>query len=188
MSVYKLRFDRNRFMTFDISSSELRSKLGSDYRPLLDKKVWSDFWLELDARFHDDSDSKNTLTIPDITCWFTDRLMLNENTKSNLEKKLNQYGEFLPVKCEGIQYYIFNVTNIIDNIIDEKNSKKTIEESGYIEVEQLSFIEEKACKNLLFKTNWNGLKNIYCTDEFKSLIESSGYSGLIFSKDLASIF
>jgi len=188
MAFYKLRFDRNHFMSFDITSTELRSKLGSDFRLMLDKPSWSDFWVEMNAQFYDDSDKKNVISIPEITCWITDRLMFSEQAKLELEAKLNQYGEFLPVKCEGIAYYVFNVTNVIDNAVDEEESKRIIEESGYINVEKLSFIEEKVSNNLLFKTHWNGLANIYCNDKFKTMIEQSGYSGLVFSENLASIF
>ena len=64
--IYKLRFDRNKYLAFDILPEELEDKLGEDHFFLFDEPTWADFWKSLDVQFHDDSDKKNISSLPDI--------------------------------------------------------------------------------------------------------------------------
>ncbi len=186
---YKLRFDRSKFLVFEISPDELEEKIGADHLFMLDEPSWSEFWKPLNAKFIDFSDKRNVKTPPDITCWFTDQLVLNEEAYKNLSGILKPYGEFLPVKCEGIPYWVLHVTNITSlSAIDKAKSSRQIEEGGYIDVSELHFNEEMVKDQLLFKNEYNGFKNIYCSKKFKEIVENSGLLGLDFNTDLASIF
>jgi len=187
--VYKLRFDRNDFLAFDISPEELEAKLGEDYFFMLDEPNWSDFWQALDVQFHDDSDKKNVSSLPDITCWFTDQLVLSELAHNALSEILTPYGEFLSVKYKETSYWVFHVTKLTSlDVIDQTDSVRTVEASGHIEVERMSFINSTVKDLLIFKTEYNGFKNVYCSDKFKSLIDNAGLKGLVFNEDLAAIF
>lgn len=186
---YKLRFDRAKYLAFEISPDELEEKLGADYLFMLDEPKWADFWKPVNAKFIDFSDKKNITTPPDITLWFTDQLVLSDKAYKLLSSQLKSYGEFLPVKSEGIPYWLFHVTNLAENdTIDEKTSKRNIEEGGYIDVIKLAFNESQVKDMLLFKTEYNGFKNVYCSEGFKDLVEKNCLNGLIFNTDLASIF
>jgi hypothetical protein len=187
--VYKLRFDRNKYLAFDISPEELEEKLGEDYFFMLDEPIWSEFWQALEVKFHDDSDKKNISSLPDITCWFTDQLVLNERAYNTLSEVLAPYGEFLPVKYKETSYWVFHVTKLTKlDAINETDSARIVEASGHIEVERMSFINSAVKDLLIFKTEYNGLKNVYCSEKFKSLIDSTGLKGLVFNEDLASVF
>jgi len=187
--VYKLRFDRNKFLAFDISPEELEEKLGEDYFFMLDEPSWSEFWQALEVQFHDDSDKKNLSSIPDITCWFTDQLVLSEHAYNILSEVLTPFGEFLPVKHKEISFWIFHVTKLTGlDVINQTDSARTVEASGHIDVEQMSFINELVEDLLIFKTEYNGFKNVYCSEQFKSLVLKSELKGLVFKEDLASIF
>jgi len=186
---YKLRFDRSKYLAFEISPDELEEKLGADHLFMLDEPEWSKFWKPINARFIDFSDKKNVTTPPDITLWFTDQLVLNEKAYKLLSSQLESYGEFLPVKCEGIPYWVLHVTKMAENnAIDEISSNRNIEEGGYIEVINLTLNEEQVKNMLLFKTEYNGFKNIYCSEGFKAIVEENSLNGLIFNTDLASVF
>lgn len=108
--IYKLRFDRNKYLVFDISPEKLEKKLGEDHFFLLDESTWVDFWTSLDVQFHDDSDKKNISSLPDITCWFTDQLVLNDKAYNSLYEALSPYGEFLPVQYKEMPFWVLHVT------------------------------------------------------------------------------
>ncbi len=187
--IYKLRFDRAKFLTFEISPNELEAKFGADHLFMLDEPLWADFWKPLNTQFLDFSDKKNVTTPPDISCWFTDQLVLNEKAYGILSNDLEPYGEFLPVRCEGVPYWVLHVTKLTNlDVINEVDSKREIEEGGYIDVSNLVFEEDTVKDLLLFKTEYNGYKNIYCSEQFKNLILNSHLVGLLFSPDLVSIF
>jgi hypothetical protein len=187
--IYKLRFDRNKHLAFDISPEELESKLGEDHFFLLDEPIWSSFWKSLDVQFHDDSDKKNVSSLPDITCWFTDQLVLSEKAYSSLSEALTPYGEFLPVKYNGSSFWVFHITKLTGlDAINQPDSERLVEASGHIEVKQMSFNNNAVAGLLVFKTEYNGYNNVYCSDEFKTLLENTGLEGLVFNPDLASVF
>ena len=187
--IYKLRFDRNKHLAFDISPEELESKLGEDHFFLLDEPIWSSFWKPLDVQFHDDSDKKSVSSLPDITCWFTDQLVLSKKAYSSLYEALTPYGEFLPVKYNGSSFWVFHVTRLTGlDAINQPDSERIIETSGHIEVKQMTFIKDEVEDLLIFTTEYNGFKNVYCSDNFRALVKSAGLEGLVFHEDLASVF
>lgn len=187
--IYKLRFDRSKYLTFEISPDELEEKFGEDYLFMLDKPCWDDFWKPLNVKFLDFSDNKKVTTPPDVTCWFTDQIVLNEKAYSLLSEALANYGELLPVLCEGIPYWILHVTEKTGNdAIDDVKSKRSIEEGGYIEISKITFKDEAINHLLIFKSEFDGFRDIYCTDEFKDLLESHNLKGLVFNSNLASVF
>ena len=184
--VYKLRFNRNTHLLFDISADEIEAKLGVIF--LLDHlENWSEIWTPLDGRFYDDSDKKNMLSVPDITLWFTDEIVCNDKAYRVLKEPLGSYGEWLPVNVEGIAYWLLHVTKKTEmENINLKASERTIDAIDNIEVQKLSFIQKKIEDLLIFKTAYNNYQNIYCTENFRNLIEKNKLQGLVFSSDMSN--
>ncbi len=185
--IYRLRFDRFNYMVFDIWPDEVEAKLGDMF--ILHEPLWKTFWKPLCAQFTDDSDKHNVIKLPDITCWFTDRLALNQTAYDALASLLEPYGELLPVTCEGVPYWILHVTKKTGMEVVEltKSHREVIEEADYIGMQSLVFKEEKLKDLLIFQTEFSGYKNIYCTEKFKALVEAAGLKGLLFSTDLACV-
>ncbi|GAB2189147.1 hypothetical protein MAH1_07550 [Sessilibacter sp. MAH1] len=80
---YQLSFNRHKFLVADIPLEEIYEKHGT-YYPFQDEheqelESWQVIWKPLNIRFYNDSDS-NITAIPDITCWFTDQLIMNDKT------------------------------------------------------------------------------------------------------------
>jgi hypothetical protein len=186
---YKLRFDRSQHLVFDVSPDVLEQAFGEDYFFMLDEDSWQDFWKPIEVQFYNDSDSKKILTPPDITLWFTDQLVLNEKAYNSLQIMLAPYGEFLPVTCEGIAYWILHVTQKTGmDAIDDEHSMRLVEASGFVDVKQLAFKPSAVNSLPLFKSEYDGFKNLYCSETFKQQVESCNLNGLVFSDTLASIF
>lgn len=187
--IYKLRFDRNKYLVFELPTEELKNKLGKTYFLSLKKESWKSFWEEIQAEFLDESERGHKPGLPDITCWFTDQLVLSEHAYQSLKGLLEPYGEFLPVQYSGQPYWVFHITELTGmDVIDETKSARNIDESGFIDVDKLSFQEDKVSGLLVFKTEFNGYKSVYCTQQFKDAVESKGLRGLEFETDLVSIF
>lgn len=185
--IYRLRFDRFNFMTFDIWPDEVEEKLGDMF--ILDSPEWRQFWKPLNAQFSDMSDAGGVIKIPDITCWFTDNLALNKTAFDALSNILRGYGELLPCQCEGIPYWVLHVTHKTGlDAVNLTKSERIVEAGGYIDMQSLVFNEDKLKDVLIFKTEFSNYRNIYCTEKFKSLIEGLGLKGLLFSTDLAGIY
>ena len=185
--IYRLRFDRFNFLVGDISLDEVKAKTGHYFA--LDAPLWSDIWRPMEIAFRDDSDEQNVVIPPDITCWLTDNLFLNKTACDAIGGQLTKYGELLPCTCEGIPYWILHVTNKTGmDAIDLSKSERVVEAGGYIDMQSLVFKEARLRGDLIFKTEFSNYRNIYCTEEFKSLIESLDLKGLLFSTDLAGIY
>ncbi len=152
--IYKLRYDRTKYLVFNIPPDELVEKFGGDYYFVLEEPEWSGFWKTLNVEFFDESDSKTVLSPPDITCWFIEQLVINEKAFKCLSDPLEEYGKFLPISCEGIPYWVFHVTckTGLDKI-DESTSKRVAEDSGYIDMRSLVFREDKLMNLLVFEQN-----------------------------------
>jgi hypothetical protein len=184
---YKTRSDYENFYSFIIENTELFSKMPNFSAKFKAKPRLID-WVEPHGSFfQSDSYRAKGVNIPDITTWLLGNLVLNENAYSVLHTHLLKLGEFLPVGCEGIKYYIFNALNIIaDEAIDQENTKSIIESGINMGLESLQFIPEKTNDLLVFKTNADKLAALYCTEKFKALVIANNLKGLCFDTNLAS--
>ena len=193
MTIYKLRADRNHYQNVYISPHEIQDKLGNPF--LLSPSVtrpeqlnWSEFWQPLEIEFSDDSDKNNVTGRPDITWWHNNQLVMNNKAYQALSRPLEDFGEWLPVSFQGQGYWLFHVTKRLGiELVDLKRSQRSIDPLGLIEINQLVFIENEIQGLQLFKTEYNNyLYNIYCTHDFKTLIEEQGLKGLLFSSDMTN--
>ncbi len=185
--VYMLRADRAHYLNFYISPNEIESKLGDYF--LLDEPLWHEFWKPVEAEFQDDSDQRNVVNPPDITIWYTtNNLALNQKAYEALKDELEPYGEFLPVKCAGNTYWLLHTTKKTDmETVDLKASERTIDEGGFIDLKKLVFRQDAVKDFLIFQTPYSDYRNLYASEKFKTLVQKSNLSGLIFSEDLISI-
>jgi hypothetical protein len=181
---YRLFFDRNNFLVFDIDAMEIESQLGDFF--MLREPVWQNFWKTLPAQFRDDSDGGAVAALPDITLWMADCLAMNEKAYTALSAPLEEYGEFLSVTCEGVPYWVLHVTKVVDSdAVDLTSSEREIDESGYVDIKTLRFVDEQVKDLLIFRSEYTDGRNVYCSDKFKSIIDDNGLKGLIFDTELA---
>lgn len=185
--IYKLRANRDKYLNFFIDPYDIELVMGDYF--LLGQPTWADFWKSVNATFYEDSDHGGALLMPDITVWGTSNcLALNQKAYDALSVTLQPFGEFLQVTSEGIPYRVFHSTLQTGlEFVDETKSKRTIDEVDYVEMQSLVFNEKLLEKKLIFQTEFNNYRNMYCTEAFKSLVESKGLKGLYFSTDLACV-
>lgn len=106
--------------------------------------------------------------IPDISVWLGNAcLVLSEKSYSSLHKALVNSGEFLTVECDGLNFYIFNCLDMVENF---------------------DFSGTAANQKLIFKTALDNCTELYCTDQFKKLLENMGLKGIHISSEIEPSF
>jgi len=197
MSIYRISTNIDNMMFFHITQKELESKSGVDpeYHAGSQPKPQTG-WQKVNASFVLPIDYKKSNPIPflpDVTHWGHNHLVFNQKAYDLVSEHLNPFGEFLPVVCEGYDYYLFNILQIADdNLIDQTNSEKNMMTMDGITmqmgIKKLKFKEHKLKDTLVFKTNYDEYVGIFCNNKFKQLVEDANLKGIVFKLDLASIF
>ena len=147
--------------------------------------IWADIWVPLEVKFHDLSDRGGVLAPPDITVWFTSDLVLNHKAYRELKEPLAHYGEFLPLTCEGNPYWLLHVTRTTGmESVNERRSKRTIDEADFITVEALEFNAEFVQDSLIFKSIYDEGRTFFCNERFAEIVSDAELRGLKFTTDL----
>lgn len=103
-----------------------------------------------------------------------------------LKARLANFGEFLPVKAESNNMMLFNLLTFGQ---EQKDMCLTKYEDGFEDgLELLTFEQDDIQSKLLFKSKLEGAQKVYCTDEFKNIIQSNKLKGLVFDEDLLDLF
>lgn len=95
-------------------------------------------------------------------------------------------GELLPIRIEGVRYYIWNVTNCINALSQET----TVFEGGLVTPKRVvtpAFRTTRFDQTTVFKVPETRWYDIYCVTEdrendFYALYHERGYSGLCFTE------
>lgn len=89
-------------------------------------------------------------------------------------------GELLPIKCQGYDYHLFNVTKLVD-ALDEDNCAVHRFKSGRIMyIKEYSFFEKKLAGVRVFKLTQEPLGRVYVTDPFVERVKFHGLTGFVF--------
>jgi hypothetical protein len=95
---------------------------------------------------------------------------------------LEDNGELLRITCEGEEYYLLNVTRLVD-ALDEPNCQIVRFDDGRImKIDGYSFVEEKLIGVGLFKVPQKPLGNVYVTDHFVSRVKAAKLKGFKFPR------
>jgi hypothetical protein len=186
MNVFKLESDFENFFSFMIESGELYSKMPG-YSQKFNATPRIHEWVVPNAQFYQsDNYIREGVHIPDITMWPPGDIILNENALKELTPILEDSGEFLEVKIEGVFYYIFNVLKVIPNdYIDPEKTKENFVSGIITGLESLGFKDFDPIEFPVFKTTADKLANTYCSDVFYSLVLNAKLNGIIFNKHLS---
>lgn len=108
-------------------------------------------------------------------------LVIDEQTVSVLKKYIDLYGELLPLdlKEKDKQLYIFNVTNVVD-CLDEEKSELRIFTNCIGNVRKPVFKKELIGSNAIFKIPRHGIGFTFINDNLKEYIEKSNLEGFNF--------
>ena len=143
------------------------------------------WWNNMQSRFVQSEDSLS-LPIPDISLWLPGAaLVLSTRAYDALLGAIADFGELLPVSCQGETYYIFNCLTLGE--VDEKGSKYIVDEGVILGVESMKFDQKDVGDKIIFKTTFNRCTDLYCNSTFKNIVESHNLTGITFKTDLLSV-
>ncbi len=142
------------------------------------------WWSTPDTKFIDYGGEPSSI-MPDLSCWIDATLVLSPKANRLIGEILAKFGELLPVTIASEIYYIFNC--FTKGEADEQGSK--IEYSNGIEVdlEHLEF-KDSASKHLIFKSDFEKCRTLFCGVQFKEVVELFDLKGLIFDENLVPIY
>jgi hypothetical protein len=111
--------------------------------------------------------------LPDLGHLFPGGMVLSKIAVRRLEAFWLTYGELLPIDVEGLEYYYYNVTNVIENVVDIGNS--LLDRRGRIETP--AFLSDRIPTELaLFKIPEKKCINLY--------VSGPGFLALMHDHDL----
>lgn len=144
----------------------------------------STVWPEISGKFVDVG--LNNLERPDITLFNNVHLILNTLALNKLKNQLEKVGELLPITIDHEAHYLFNCLNPVD--ADEAKSEADFVEGIWMGIKSIDFLPSTSATNLVFKTQFDRCKALYCGDKFKELCEDHNLKGLTFSENLTEQF
>ena len=118
----------------------------------------------------------------DINALRPGTFVLNDKAASALKRFLSDFGQLLEIDVDGSREWLYNVTNVVDCIDDEKSTKRS---TGVIAKEV--FVDDRVpAAAAVFKDPRTARTKMYVNDagrqEIERLVEEAGLSGLALSE------
>ena len=101
--------------------------------------------------------------------------------KKTMESLIGDAVEFLPIMFNEAEYWLVNVSNVLDCIDYEKAKVKRFSSGRVMLFERYSFIEEKVTGEDIFKICELPIMYPFVSDRFKEQIELGGVVALSLS-------
>jgi hypothetical protein len=106
--------------------------------------------------------------------------VFNYRAVEALENLLQGNGKLFPITCAGENYFIFNVTRIID-ALDEANSEiERFSDGEIMDVDRFVFVEERLFGATIFKIPQLVLMDVFVTEPFVERVKISKLKGFEF--------
>lgn len=178
--IYIVHPDYRNYKSFVFDHKAVRRALGSDtqFHFARAPQRYRANWHPFEISFESLASSKGSL--PDIMVR-NGRLFLSETATLVLHELIASQGELLPVDYQGQNGMLFNILATAEDVdgVDVQLSLK----NEFGEVVALEFREGNLKELDIFRTSFDNYIGVYCSERFKSTVESAGLKGLIFSSD-----
>jgi len=189
MSLLSVYADSKNYRIPSFNREQSRSVFGENVANQFDvnceAKSYRQNWSPLDVTFVVRIDSELKALYPDIS-EHNGRLILTEKAYRALKDIMEDDGEFLPVKIDGQDGFIFNPLKIAEDVngLDEKLSIK----NEWGDIENTAFHEHAVSDFMLFRARFGGYRDLFCQDSFMNAVKEAGLNGVFFTPDLGDRF
>lgn len=114
-------------------------------------------------------------------CSGGDMLVLSRAARERIGGQLERHGELLPLVCDDGDFWVLNVTRLVD-ALDESNSQllRASDTGAILMVRKYAFHAPALAQAELFKLPQMVRGLIYVTDPFIDLVRASGLRGIEF--------
>ena len=121
------------------------------------------------------------LPLSDAPGFYSHIPVFSERAVLVLKKYIDNNAEILTARYNEKNYYIINVTNVLNCINFEESEYKTFPEGNRIMVfEKYAFIKEKVIDQDLFKVREETVKRPFVSDAFRDSVINNGLTGFSF--------
>ncbi len=173
MKVYMLDADSDRYKSLVMITGDLfEFARRFNGRPM--ERPWTDVKIGLapDANSFPKGDFPSL--IPDVPIFSRKAVIV-------LGDLLEGNGEALPITCDSEEYFLFNVTRVVD-VLDESNSEIVRFEgsSRVLNIRDYAFFGERLFGLVVFKIPQDS--NVFVTDIFVKRVKSEGLKGFWFPR------
>lgn len=189
--IYKLFNNEKQFVQIVIDKMKLFSALQADEKYLIDclqlglsdrllAPIWND---KVEGEFEKLPLYPKADQVPDIFVWSGSSLIMTDYAHAGLKLALADYGEFLPVSIQGNLFYIFHILAVVS--VDKERSQFEAPHGSATKTIELVFDSVGLENKELFRSFYDGLGGIFCTEAFMKTCQELGLNGLIFEEDIA---
>jgi len=191
VTTYKILPDHEHFCAFMLPMKTVLLALGKEVPPTRLMHFYKhnlslkNVWTAVSASFAPVDGVTTGAAVPDVTAWVPGTLVLSDKAAIALPE-IAGAGELLPVVTPEGQYWILNCLTEID--ADAQYSRHSMESGQVLDVESLQFRDEDAAKAGLFKSPFDGYRNLFCSTKVMDSIVKAKLAGLKFSENLAGGF
>jgi hypothetical protein len=171
--VYKLRYGEGYEWLLPVDQQDFE-RLRFDGQPR------GSSWTPVKMRRLTVSDQGRPLKPGDFyACSGGDMLVLGDHAKASIGRDLEQYGELLPLVCDGRPFWTLNVTSFVDALDDSKSQLLRASDTGAIlMIRQLALRAAPLAGAGLFKLPQIPRGLIYATEAFKDTLAKHKLAGL----------
>lgn len=189
--LYTIVQDANRYRSLVWDDAQITQLVGESNMELRidmwnSPRSYKDIYKEtLRVSFNPLSKQAEKLTTPDVSI-LQGRMFLNKKAYSVLAEIIESDGEFLPVRYEGGDAYIFIPLRVAEETggLDAQLSRK----NDWGDLESLVFHEDKIKGWSLFRCEYDLFMSLHCQQEVKNAIEKEDLKGVFFTNDLGNTF
>jgi hypothetical protein len=174
-----------RSLGFDRSQSRIifGENIENQFDVNFDAKPYAQVWKKLDVNFANDGSTLSGNLIPDIS-EHNGRLFLSMPAYELLSKLLATDGEFLPVRYEHGDAFIFNPLKLAESVSGINTELSVRNEWG--DIENLALHEDRVKEFVIFRSAFDNYRSAFCGDALKKAITSADLKGVIFTPDLGN--
>lgn len=106
--------------------------------------------------------------------------VFSERAKGVLGSRIDSLGQWLKLDCDEAPYWLFNVTNIIDALDEEKSEIARFRDGGVMAIDRFAFHPDRLRGQLLFGVRQRPLAYNLVTEEFVQLVQQHKLTGFNF--------
>jgi hypothetical protein len=179
MGIYILDDDHERFATLKLKNWEDHRK----FFELSANSSFKDLWIPFAIEPSKKKGSDKVLPVSDF------QLMLlypvfSERAVKAFGDMLEGKGELLPLRYEDSNYYLFNVTHVLNDVLDkEKTDFYYFSDGKIMYIRKHAFKETEELRNeTIFKISETISTTVFVTERFKRCADENNLTGFMFKE------
>ena len=172
MNVYYLRTDANKYRGVIITQG--------DWRPfcdLFDGTPVSGPWTDVTIGWDPDMRRKPKGDFPSL---LTHIPVFTSKAADVLSDLLEGSGELLPIMVDGEEYFLYNVTRVIDALDESRSEIIRFDDFEIMDIDVHCFFPEKIGDAAVFKIPQMVTSDVFVTDVFVDRVKSARLKGFKF--------